>query len=67
MVIKAINDIIRSNGLIPTLLIFRAYFKITELNSFNSIIEQRVAIIKKTIKKIRKIQAIRKVNKALRI
>ena len=39
MAIKAINDIVRSNGLILTLLVFGAYFKITELNPSNLIIE----------------------------
>lgn len=39
IVIKAINDIIKLNELIPTLLVFGAYFKITELDPFNSIIK----------------------------
>ena len=65
--IKAINDTIESNGLIPTLLIFRAYLRITELNLSNPIIKQKATIIKKVMKEIRKIQAIRKVNKVLRI
>jgi len=39
MAIKAINNIIKSNGLIPTLLIFRAYLKITELDLPNPIIK----------------------------
>ena len=37
--IKAINDTIESNRLIPTLLIFGAYLKITELNPPNLTIE----------------------------
>ena len=55
MIIKAINNIIKSNGLILTLLVFEAYFKITELNPFNLIIKQKAAIIKKAIKEICKI------------
>jgi len=39
MVIKVINDIIESNKLIPTLLVFKAYLKIIELNLFNLIIK----------------------------
>tara|TARA_R110002060_G_scaffold67002_1_gene75747 strand:+ start:498 stop:704 length:207 start_codon:yes stop_codon:yes gene_type:complete len=39
IVIKAINDTIESNRLIPTLLIFGAYLKITELNPPNLTIE----------------------------
>ena len=37
--IKAINNIIKSNELIPTLLVFEAYLKITELNPPNPIIK----------------------------
>ena len=37
--IKAINNIIKSNKLIPMLLIFKAYLKITELNPPNLIIK----------------------------
>ena len=39
MIIKAINNIIKLNKLISTLLVFGAYFKITELNSLNPIIK----------------------------
>ena len=39
MIIKVINDIIELNELILTLLIFGVYFKITELNLFNFIVE----------------------------
>jgi len=37
--IKAINNIIEINKLIPTLLIFGAYLRIMELDSFNLIIK----------------------------
>lgn len=66
MIIKVINNIIKSNKLIPTLLIFRAYLKITKLDPPNPTIKQRAATIKKIIKEIHKIQAIKKINKALR-
>ena len=39
IVVKAINDIIGSNGLILTLLIFEAYLKITELDLPNPTVE----------------------------
>ena len=39
MAVKAINDIIESNKLIPTLLVFGAYLKITELDPPNPIIK----------------------------
>jgi len=39
VIIKAINNIIKSNKLILTLLIFKVYLKITELDFPNPIIE----------------------------
>ena len=39
MVVKAINNIIKLNGLILTLLVFGAYFKMTELDPPNLIVE----------------------------
>jgi len=41
IVIKVINNIIRLNRLIPTLLIFGVYFRITELNFPNLTIKQK--------------------------
>jgi hypothetical protein len=32
MAVKAVNDIISPNKLIPTLLVYRAYFKISNLD-----------------------------------
>ena len=47
MAIKAINNIISLNGLVPTLLVYRAYLKINKLDPFTlSIIEQAAAIQK---------------------
>ena len=39
IIIKAINDIIRLNGLIPTLLVFGAYLRMTELDPPNLIVK----------------------------
>ena len=64
--IKAINNIIKLNKLIPMLLIFKAYFKITKLNPPNPIIKQRAITIKIAIKELRKIQTSKKINNTLR-
>jgi hypothetical protein len=45
MAIKAINNIIGLNKLIFTLLIYRVYFKINNLNPFALFIINRVIII----------------------
>jgi hypothetical protein len=45
MAIKAINDIINYNKLIFTLLVYRVYLKINNLNSFILFIINRVIII----------------------
>ena len=55
MAIKVINNIIESNRLISTLLIFGAYLKIMKLDFPNSIIEYKATIIRKAMKEVRKI------------
>ena len=39
MAVKAVNDITGLNGLIPILLVFGVYFKITKLNPLNLLVE----------------------------
>ncbi|CAL3962748.1 unnamed protein product [Diplocarpon coronariae] len=67
MAIKAVNDIAGPNRIIPTLLVFKAYLRLIELNLLNPLIEQRVITIKKAIKEVRKIYTTRKVNNTLGI
>jgi hypothetical protein len=45
MAIKAINNTISPNKLIPTLLVYKAYFKINNLDPFTLFIINRVIII----------------------
>jgi hypothetical protein len=45
MAVKAINNTAGPNRLIPTLLVYRAYPKISNLNPFTLFIIDRVAII----------------------
>ncbi|CAL3966403.1 unnamed protein product [Diplocarpon coronariae] len=45
--IEAVNDIAGPHRLIPTLLVFGAYPRLTELDPPNPLVEQRAAIIRK--------------------
>ncbi|KAK6582999.1 hypothetical protein PZA11_004075 [Diplocarpon coronariae] len=67
MAVKAVNNIAGPNRIIPTLLIFKAYLRLIELDLPNLLIKQRVVIIKKAIKEVRKIYTTCKVNNALSI
>jgi hypothetical protein len=65
MAFKAINDIARPNGLVPTLLVYSAYPQITKHDPPSPSITQRALAIKKAIAKVQKLQAKRQVNDAL--
>src|SRR6266702_1688872 len=51
---KAINDLARPNGLVPTLLVFRAYPKIIKSDTPSPTVAQRAIAIKKAIAEIYK-------------
>ncbi|PVH83472.1 hypothetical protein DL98DRAFT_615736 [Cadophora sp. DSE1049] len=65
MAVKAVNDTAGPSGLIPTLLVFGAYPRITELDPPNPSVERRATTIRKAMKEVRRIYVIRKVNDAL--
>jgi hypothetical protein len=67
MTFKVINDSIELNDLISTLLVFGTYFRMIEMNVSSSIITQRVIAMKKIMKEVRKLNAIRQVNDVLNI
>lgn len=54
MSFKALNDLVRPNGLVPILLIFGVYFCITNINVSLSIITQCSITMQKAIKEVRK-------------
>ena len=57
MAVKAVNNTAGPNGLVPTLLVYGAYLRISNLDpSAPSIIEQ-AAIIQKVMAEITKLQA----------
>ncbi|PVH67578.1 hypothetical protein DL98DRAFT_640105 [Cadophora sp. DSE1049] len=65
MAVKAVNDTAGPSRLIPILLVFGVYPRITELDPPNLLIERRATTIRKAIKEVRRIYTIRKVNDAL--
>ena len=64
MAVKAINDTAGPNGLMPTLLVFRAYLRILDSPPLTSTIKRGKAI-QKAMREIRKVATERQVNNAL--
>jgi hypothetical protein len=67
MAFKALNNTASLNGLVPTLLVFSAYPRMTELNAPSLIVTQRANAVKKAIVEICKLRAKRQVADALNI
>src|SRR5271156_6774352 len=65
MAFKAINDFTGPNGLISTLLVFRAYPRIVESDAPNPMVVKRAAALKKAMEKVKKLRAERQVADAL--
>jgi hypothetical protein len=65
MIVKTVNNTASPNGLVPTLLIFRAFSQITELDAPTPSIVQRATVIWKVINKVVKLRAKTQVNNAL--
>ena len=57
MAVKAVNDTAGPNGLVPTLLVYRAYLRISKLDPLAPSITDRVAVIQKVIAEIVKLRA----------
>ena len=57
MAIKAINNITSFNRLVPTLLVYKAYLRISKLNPPAPSITDRAAVIQKAMAKIVKLWA----------
>lgn len=67
MAVKAVNDTAGPNGLVPTLLVFGAYPRITENDPPSPDIIERARVIKEAMKETRKNYATRQVQDALRM
>jgi len=65
MAVKAVNNTASPNGLVPTLLVYRAYLRISKLGPFTPSITEQVAIIQKAMAEIVKLQAKQTINNAL--
>ena len=57
MAVKAVNNTASPDGLVPTLLVYRAYLRISNLDPPAPSIIERAAIIRKVIAKIVKLRA----------
>ena len=65
MAVKAINNTAGLNRLVPTLLVYGAYLRMSKLDSPAPSIMERAAVIQKVIAKIVKLRAKQTVNNAL--
>jgi hypothetical protein len=57
MAVKAVNNTAGPDGLVPTLLVYRAYSRISNLDPPASSITDRAAIIRKAMAEIVKLRA----------
>ena len=67
IVVKAVNDLAGLDGIVPTLLVFRVYPRITKDSPLSPSITKRAKAIHKAIKEVRRLYAKRQVNDALGI
>jgi hypothetical protein len=65
MAIKAVNDTASPNGLVPTLLVYGAYLRISNLGPPALSIIEWVAVVRKVIAEIVKLRAKQTINNAL--
>ena len=57
MAVKAVNDTAGPNGLVPTLLVYRAYLRISNLDPPTLSIMEQAAVIRKVMAEIVKLRA----------
>ena len=67
MAVKAVNDSAGPDGLVPTLLVFGAYPRMTDDSPPSPSVVQRAEAIRKATKEVRRLYATRQVNNALGI
>ena len=65
MAVKAVNNTASPNRLVPTLLVYRAYLRISKLDPPTPSITDRAAVIRKVIAEIAKLRAKQTINNAL--
>ena len=57
MAVKAVNDTAGPDGLVPTLLVYGAYLRISKLDPPAPSVTERAAVIRKAMAKIVKLRA----------
>jgi hypothetical protein len=67
MAVKAINDSARPDGIVPTLLVFGAYPRLTEMDPPSPSVTKRAEAICAATKKVRRLYAERRVKNTLAI
>ncbi|RAL67593.1 hypothetical protein DID88_008346 [Monilinia fructigena] len=67
MAVKAVNDTAGPNGLVPTLLVYGTYPRLSDINPPTATIIQRAKATKKAMAEVRHIRAKRQVTEALRL
>ena len=67
MAVKAVNDTAGPDGIVPTLLVFGAYPRLTTWDAPASSITARAIAVKRAMEEVRRCQAARKVADALRM
>jgi hypothetical protein len=67
MAVKAINDIAGPNGLIPTLLVFGAFPRMSRDDRPTASNIERVATIRHVMAKVRRCHSVRQITDALRM
>jgi len=65
MAVKAVNDTASPDGLVPTLLVYGAYPRMSKLDPPAPSVTDRAAVIRKAMAKIVKLRAKQTVNNAL--
>jgi hypothetical protein len=65
MAVKAINDSAGPDGIVPTLLVFGAYPRLTEMDPPSPLVTKRAEAIRAASKEVRRLYAERRVKDAL--
>jgi hypothetical protein len=65
MAVKAVNNTAGPDGLVPTLLVYGAYLRISKLDPPTLSVMDRVAVIRKAMAEIVKLRAKQTINNAL--
>jgi hypothetical protein len=65
MAVKAINNIAGYDSIVPTLLVFGAFSRMTHIDSFALLIAQQAITIKKTMAEVTRLRMQRQVTDAL--